>query len=454
MKRKSFLHTSGLVLVALTGLLTTACRSYFLDVEPQQSISDQSVIVDAATAEVALLGVYDKLQSSNYYGGDGYQAAAYLAGGDNLWVGTLNYYSNFITHSYRSDNTLLNNVWSTIYTAVNGANNVIDKVEKLDNRVITEAVRKQYIGEAYVLRSLALFDLARAWGNVPIILKPTTSPNDFDGIKQSTQKDVYRQVLADLATAESLLPARVDRNRVTLNTVYALKARVHLYNGEFQEAETYASKLIADSNYELVSWATILNGKNTKESIFELAYSTADRSAHYGSWSNDGYRNQFCPGPDIYALLQNPATGGERKQLIKDISTPAIRNYFVQLLYWRSTSDNPTYLFRIAEQYLIRSEARIKKATPDVAGALADLNAVRARSKVAALTVTTATELALALENERRVEFAFEPHRWFDLVRTNRAATVLGVTDANKWIFPIPYNDLAADRDLVQNPGY
>jgi hypothetical protein len=85
---------------------------------------------------------------------------------------------------------------------------------------------------------------------------------------------------------------------------------------------------------------------------------------------------------------------------------------------------------------------------------LADLNAVRNRSSIASFESTSREEILLAIEEERRVEFAFEPHRWFDLVRTGRAGTVLGVNDTQKWIFPIPYNDLAADPALVQNPGY
>ncbi|WP_254412577.1 RagB/SusD family nutrient uptake outer membrane protein [Dyadobacter diqingensis] len=454
MRKLTFHIRYNVALLLVAGFLTSSCESYFLDVEPQQSISDKSVIVDGATAETALLGVYDKLQSGNYYGGDGYQAAAYLAGGDNLWVGTLNYYATFITHTYRSDNTLLNNVWYTIYTVVNGANNVIDKVEKLESKSITEAQRKQFTGEAYVLRSLAYFDLARAWGNVPVVLKPTTAPNDFDGVKQSSKEQVYRQVLEDLTKAEGLLSATTDRNRITQKTVFAFKARVHLYLGEYEKAEEYASRLISDTNYELVSWSSIISSKNSKESVFELAYSTADKSSHYGAWSSDGYRNQFCPAPSLFNLLQDPATGGERKALIKNISTPAILNYFVQLLYWRSTGDNPTYLFRIAEQYLIRAEARTKKASPDLTGALSDLNAVKARAKVAAFTSSDKTLIEKAIEDERRAEFALEPHRWFDLVRTGRAGVVLGVSDAKKWIFPIPFNDLAADKDLIQNDGY
>nr|WP_055562801.1 RagB/SusD family nutrient uptake outer membrane protein [Hymenobacter sp. AT01-02] len=71
-----------------------------------------------------------------------------------------------------------------------------------------------------------------------------------------------------------------------------------------------------------------------------------------------------------------------------------------------------------------------------------------------ASTASSADALLLAIENERRVEFAFEADRWFDLVRTGRAGAVLGVTDQRRWLFPIPFNDLVADPDLEQNPGY
>jgi len=453
--RNRTLNKLSLAALSLVTIMTFgSCKKYFLDAQPTQSISDQAVIVDSSTSLSALLGVYDGLQSSNYYGGDGYAAAAFLSAGDGLWVGTLNYYNTFITHTYRSDNTLLSNVWNDIYKTVNRANQVIDKVSRLDARLISTAARNQYVGEAYFIRALTFFDLARAWGNITIIQKPTTSPADVKGIKQSTQQQTYAQVLADLTKADSLLPNTVNRNRVTKKTVGAFLARLYLYTGQWELAEAAATRAIADPNYKLIDWNTFINNKATQESIFELQFTTADPSAHYGSWSSVNYRNQYCPSATLYNLEQDPATGGDRKALIRNISTPAITNYFVQQLYWRANGDNPTYIFRLAEQYLIRAEARAKKASPDLIGALADLNAVRVRANVAPAAFTQQADIIQAIENERRVEFALEPHRWFDLVRTGRAGTVLGVTDQNKWIFPIPFNDIQANPDLTQNLSY
>lgn len=452
MKRTLIAYQKKLFLPFYLLLFFSSCEKDLLEFNPTESISDEFAIVDGKSAETALLGVYNKLQSSSYYGGDGYQAAVYLSGGDLLWVGTLNYYATFINHTYRADNRVINDAWYAIFRAVNGANHIIAKVPSLTNN-ITEQQKNQLVGEAYFLRALAYFDLARAWGNVPLVLQPTNTISDANGIKQSPQEAVYDQVLADLNAAESLLGDPINRNRATKNTVFALKARLYLYRKQWDAAANYASRIISQSNqYSLIDWQTFINTKNSNESIFELAFSTLNTSAHFNSWSSVNYRNQFAPNRTLYDLTQSPNTGGDRKQLIRDNSSTAIPNYFVQNLYWRTTNDNPTYILRLAEQYLIRAEARTQRN--DLSGALQDLNAIRGRAKIALLESNNQATLLQAIEDERRVEFALEPHRWFDLVRTEKASKLIGAEEHNKWIFPIPYNDIAADPDLVQNPGY
>ena len=105
-------------------------------------------------------------------------------------------------------------------------------------------------------------------------------------------------------------------------------------------------------------------------------------------------------------------------------------------------------VLRLAELYLIRAEARAQQGGAKLVGALSDLNAVRERAGLEPAVVSTAVELLLAIENERRFEFAFEPHRWFDLVRTGRAATVLNITDPQKLVLPLPADQLLIDKAL------
>ncbi len=447
-------HTYKILLLNII-LLFGSC-SNILDLEPEQSVSDASAVVDKKSAEAALAGAYDKLQSDNYYGRE-FVAAIYLAGNDVTWTGSLNYYRAFNNHSYQSDNTTINTAWYAIYATLNAANQVIDKVSALSSQVLTDTDKNRIVGEAYFIRALSLFDLGRTWGNIPIITKGTITAHDFDGVKQSTQPEVYQQVIKDLQTALSLLPEKVDRSRATKNTARALLARVYLYAENWEKAEEYSSILIADTNnYQLVDYPSFFSNKQTKESIFELLYTTSDKNTHGYYWlsSANGGRHEWAPSEGIVSLLGSSEIGGTRKALYSDQSTAINKNFYVGNLYWRTTGDDPAYILRISEQYLIRAEARAKKATLDLTGALSDLNAVRLRAQIKALTGLSKSEIILAIENERRVEFPFEPHRWFDLVRTKRAGTVLGVTDSDKWIFPIPYNDIQADSDLKQNSSY
>jgi tetratricopeptide (TPR) repeat protein len=452
--KNSIIQSIKILTVSLLYFSATSCVHEILDTEPVRYISDNASITDEKSANAALFGLYNKLQHTNYYGGAGFQGNIFLAGGDGVWTGTWDYLNHFVTHSYLSDNLSLYNSWLPIYSTVNQANHIIAKVPGINDPGFTEAKRSTVLGEALFVRALAYFDLARTWGNVPVVLQPTSSVNDFAGVKQSTQTQVYQQILSDLEQAEGLLPNSLNRNRATRRTAQAFRARVHLYNKEWEKAEQYASLLISNTDYELITWDVFLKGVGTKESVFELAFSTADASAHYSNWTNPAGRAQWAPSRQLFELLSSPVTGGARKSLIVNGSNATRIDYYIQQLWWRPAGDNPTYILRIAEQYLIRAEARVKKNNPDLTGALADLNAVRKRSDLPEITVSSPDEILLAIENERRAEFAFEPHRWFDLVRTGRAGSVLGVTDSNKWIFPIPFNDIKADPDLVQNPGY
>src|SRR5690606_13829434 len=113
------------------------------------------------------------------------------------------------------------------------------------------AERDGLIGEAYFIRALAYFDLARTWGGVQLILKPTASASSLPDVKRSSLQDTYAQVLADLGEAEALLPATTNRIRATKKTVWALKARYYLYQKEWDEAIDYATRIIDDkANYD------------------------------------------------------------------------------------------------------------------------------------------------------------------------------------------------------------
>ena len=448
--RTSFKYLIPILLIAATG-----CKK-FLNVQPVDQVSDQATIVDATSSETAVRGLY-RTMAQNYYGGL-YETFGYLGGDDIVWTGSQAVIQQFISHNITADNGNLESVWTGIYQTINGANQVIEKVPKVVDATFTAGQQNQLTGEGYFVRALAYFDLARCWGGVPITLTPTTTATDKNAIGRSTLAQTYAQVLSDLNTADSLLSLPTAQNPVRANreTDWALKARYYLYQQDWANAEAYATKVIADAtNYQLLapysSWFQPASAVATKESVFELSYNATYQNSSRGYWqppANGGTR-QWAPGDSIVSLLNNPLIGGGRSALVAATST----NTWYGNLFYRSPATDPSYIIRIAEVYLIRAEARAQQN--ELTPALTDLDAIRNRAGLAGSTAATQADILLAIENENRVEFALEPHRWFDLVRTGRAAAVLGITNPDDLLFPIPLNEVQLSKGvLTQNPGY
>jgi len=424
-----------------------------LDTQPETSISDESVIVDRKSANAALLGVYDGLQ--------GYASSSIIGldlAGDNV----VNYNNQNIVVATKTP-AGAGGGFASIYSMIIRADFVINKVPAVRDDLFSTAQRNQVLGEAYFLRALGYFDLVKTYGGVQIIL----DPEKYTGIKRSSKDSTYAQVLRDLNQAESLLVETEDRNRANRFSVYALKARYYLYNQQWDFAEQYASKVIASaSNFSLVKpFSSFFTGKNTTESIFELAYSTADKSSFYTNWLSaaEGGRRDYIPARSFINELIDPNAGGARKSLIKQLTDGS----WELVEYGKQDGSSSIFILRLGEEYLIRAEARVKKASPDLAGAVDDLNTIRTRSDVPVFNyvpgTTIAADLLTAIENERRYELAFEGHRFVDIVRTGRAPAVFGplnpqLNDPHFWIFPIPQSAVLSDPANLggtnQNPGY
>jgi hypothetical protein len=418
-----------------------SCEKY-LEVESFDKISDEFTIVDKASAETAVRGAYRSLASSNY--SSSFQTTILLSGGDIKSLANAQTDLNIINYDLRSDIGFLSTYWANFYNTINRANHVIEKVPLVNDIKLTDDLRNKLLGEAYFIRAISYFDLARVYGNVQIFLTPTKKVSDKLGVPQSTQVQVFTQVLADLNAAVSLLPNTVVRNRATKYTVYALRSRVNLYLKNYQAAENDVNSVLANESYRLIKPFKLAAG--TTESVLELSFSDNDRNAGFGLWNTSN--RQLEAEPLLHSLLNDPSIGGGRKIL----SIANSSGQFIGGIYPTNTS--AAYLIRTAELYLIRAEARVRKNVPDLAGALSDLNTLRLRSDLLETNATTPEDILLAIENEGRLEFALEPFRWFDLVRTGRAETVLGITNPNKYIFPIPAAEILADPALVQNDDY
>ncbi len=451
------IHIYGLL--ATASLALSSCEK-FLDVQPKEYVSDNVTIVDEATAKTAVRGIYNQLASNGYYGYS-FQTIGFFSGDNIEYTGSQTVNKQLTNHDVKADLGVLGTSWSAIYNTINRANNVIAKVPGLSlTGTFTDSVRNGLLGEAYFLRALGYFDLARTWGGVQLVLEPTTSAGGKSTLPRSSVQETYAQVLADLLQAETLLPETVNRIRATRKTVWALRARYHLYQKEWAKAEEYASKLIGDvQNYQLLQPYSAFFANNalaTKESVFELYYSTTFTNNQASQWlpTTKGGVGWIKPTSKTVALLNDPAVGGNRNSLLLAVTANNLESWFGNL-YYRIASNggtDPAYLIRIAELILIRAEARAQLG--NLAGATIDLDLIRKRAGLQPTTATTQEELLAAIEAENQVEFALENHRWYDLLRTGRAQTVLGIADPNKLLLPIPYGEVLVDPNLPQNPGY
>ena len=453
------MKSSKIILLGLfgfTGLLALSCNK-FLTVSPKDQVSDDQTIVDGTSAQTAVRGIYNELESNDYYGYT-FQTLGFFSGDNIQYVGSQTVNQQLTNHAVSSDLAALNTAWAAIYNVINRANNVLAKVPPLAaTTAFPDSLKNQLIGEAYFLRALSYFDLARTWGGVQLILTPTTSATDQTTLKRSSLAATYAQVLQDLTQAETLLPNTTNRIRATRKTAYALHARFALYQNDWADAELYASKIISDNNYALIAPYNAFFANNvtaTNESVFELYYNTNVTNEEASQWepTTNGGVGWVTPTSSIVTLLTDPTIGGNRSTLIQTLTISGVTKYYGNL-YYRTAGTDPAFLIRLAELYLIRAEAETQ--LNDLTDAANDLNAVRARAGLPATTAATQADLLLAIENENRVEFAFEDHRWFDLVRTGRAGAVLDITDSRKFLLPIPYAQILVNGTyLTQNPGY
>ncbi|GAB2543349.1 RagB/SusD family nutrient uptake outer membrane protein [Spirosoma aerophilum] len=441
--------------ILLSTLLLTGCQQ-FLTVQPELQVDQSQAIINASTAEAAVNGLYNRLGSDGYYGSN-FQALAYLSGGDVQWTGSQGAPQEITARKLTADNGYVGSAWSAIYRTILQANYLLETVPTITDPQLTADRKNQIVGEAYAIRALAYFDLIRGWGGVQLVLKATRTPADNTNISRSSVDETYAQVLKDLTAAEPLLSATTNRNKITRKTVWAIRARYHLYRQEWEQAETFAGKLIDDAaNYKLAKPYNAFfanNAASTPESVFEIAYTNSFKNGHYNWWLPPALsgRREWAPNAALVALLNDPNVGGNRKELIAQTSPPG--NLWYGKLYYRTPlGTDPAYIIRIAELYLIRSEARVQLGK--TAAALADLNAIRDRAGVPPSQAATKDALLLAIEAERQVEFPFEADRWFNLIRNGRAAAVLGITDATKYVLPIPNSEILADKALTQNQGY
>jgi hypothetical protein len=440
----------------------SACN--LLDETSPNDIDAASAFKTAGDAENALLGLYSSLQNPNYYGGMYPLIADAL--GDNCTTGGFdNPLLNEIgAKTVTPSNTIVEDLWLSIYKTIANCNRLLEGLSRIND--LDSDRRSQIEGQARAVRALAHFDLLRYFGyhwdagsayGIPVV---KTVQGIGDIVPRSDVSASYNFITSELEVALNLVDSE-DRSVQYINpaSIHALLARVYLYKKDIAKAAENATAVIEDGTFTLLdrdNFSSVYSSRRTSESIFELAFDNQNRSDYNSlTYSRpDALRTElfFLASPslaaffaerqnDIRAAMQDYDPANQDESITSDGSGRT------QKYRGETTKDNPAYILRLAEMYLIRAEAW------GSADGLADLNFLRTIRGLAEISPADEAGYSQALFDERRAELNFEGHIYFDLARTGRTAEVLG--DDFRGVLPIPLREITATNGIIeQNPGY
>lgn len=449
------LATRSALLLSL-GLGLGACDKA-INVEPATSISSDKGYSTKEDAAAGLLGCYDGLQNTNYYGAS-FPSDVDMVSNNIIEVGTYNTTFGLIAQNQISaDNVEIGTLWSTMYDVVNRCNYLVQESEKITDPAFAKLTTQS---EARVIRAVTYMNLIGLWGGttqgygytggagVPLRLIPTVAIGEQTApLARATEAQVVDAIRADLDFAITNLSAGTG-TRVTKNAALALRARFELRMRNYADALKYAQQVPVPTSFA----TSALAATTTPDAIWQLAFSATDTNLYAFYWYlAPGGRNEFDPSPSLVAA--HPS--GDLRLPINNAANGTT------LKYTRTTTrDDPFNIVRYTEVALTIAEAAAQ--TGDIATATLQLNVIRKRAGLANTTATTAAALMTDILLQRRLELAYEGHYWFDLRRTNTVQSSLGnATTPNNYnqgfrnLFPLPLRDINLSSGvLVQNPGY
>lgn len=489
--------------VLLAGGLLASCSEKDLDEAPANSVTTENFYRNETDAIQATNAVYAELSRGGQYNFALWGIGEIMSDNSNTGGGgggDGDYAVQLDNFNIPTSNQMTTRLWGGCYVGIGRANLVLDKVPGISN--MNPAIRQRCLGEAQFLRAKYYFDLVRAYGDVPLVTKPPTSPGDAL-IPRTAAAEVYAQIEKDLQDAMAALPpsyAGADLGRATKWAAMGLLAKVYLTEGKKAEAASMAMQVIDNSGKRM--WANYgdnfkAENENGQESLFEVQYINGRNEFIFdglgfvgneffaprgqGLTPEGGYGfnvpepnfvNGYEPGDkrrevtiwkpgDAYPA--GSATPAQPATLVGSPNGYNCKKWFVGRVntrVWDSPLNFP--VLRLAEMYLILAEG--KGATPEGFDAI---NKVRRRafgvdinspSSTYDLTPANTPNFDAAVLRERRYELAFENDRWFDLKRTNNLLSNAhlqskGIKPFNV-LLPIPQSERDANPQLRQNDGY
>lgn len=520
MKNKNIL----LLLLTATGLfLITACKKSFLEVTPPNQVSSSSVNTLAGLQDI-LNNCFEQMVDANGHFYQWFDLVNEDVRSDNSFDGQTDNNSNeAVTQCDNfTDNatTTDGRGWTELYGMIGTCNLLIDVAAKPSaDTKLTDSARNQMVASAKFLRALHYFNLVKAYGPVVMTLH-TYSTDTAVRIARSSLADCYKQIVSDLTDAIGGLPDSYpnvvnQHTRATKPAAQALLAKVYAQEGDYADCLTACNSVLpalyggtGTGNFSLVSnFADLFDDNkstNTTESFFEIQHvgGTNAPTRNFSTWliAPSDY-NPTIPDPftkfvtPTQNLVNDYINSGDTKRMNgvmvfendSTVFTPGriffdnpnhyptnataqipyliTRGQHVQGGSYAAGGSQSVIMLRLADIILLKAEAL--NNTNSTAEAIPLVNAIRARVSLPALTVTSQSDVALAILHERRLEFAGQGQRWSDLRRFGAQYTVdlmnsftdylgnkLYTINANMLLYAIPIGELNSNPACTQNDGY
>jgi hypothetical protein len=445
-----------------------ASCSEILEPEPIDLLTDDIVLNEASdvpNVEIGLYAAFRPIIPSMVIAGD-------LTADMLVHNGTFTNFRELGTKQISSANASVAALWGSIYNTVYLANFIIERLPTVTG--VRSSDRDRVLATAHFLRGYAYFAAVYSFGGVPMVT--TTNIETNRNIPRASQEDLLNLILDDYSEALGILPETpANPGYASEFAVHAALAKFYLFTGSWSNAETYATNVINSGQFSLDSaYVNVVKKDFPNESIFEVGYTINDdpgTNGTIGLYYLLANRREIIPSNQVILKLASNESGERFSSIKFDINDlkGADNGWAVDKYGTQDEDNNNVVVFRLGEMYLIRAEARARQNK--VTSAIADVNILRTRAdykssvtnqvvKTPRVGAVTQSQIIQLIEEERVYELAFEGHRWYDLVRTDRATTVMSPFNAN-WkdtyrLWPIPQREIQNNPALQgqQNPGY
>lgn len=463
-------------------LLIYSCSEDFITLAPESAANTESFYQTEEDIEQAVLAAYAALQSRGEYG----RNFLYFmeARSDNSIVEDITKASgeegNLDLFREASTNSYLESTWNVCYTGIQRCNIVLNRIDGIDMDAELREVRK---AEVLFLRALTYFNLVRIWGGVPLVTNELSNVAEAYEHSRQSVEEVYAQIILDLQDAAEVLPQNpTDVGRVTQGAALTLLGKVYLTLQNWSSAQE-ALQQVQGLGYQLLpNYNDVFDvaNENNEESIFEVQYTAGgfgegslflrlhtplNNTTLLGGIGAGGVGDNL-PTQDLLETYED----GDLRRAITVSALPDGRLYnskHTAIPFNTNDEDNNFMVLRYADVVLMLAETINELGYVSDGPAFDLLNQVRTRAGLVNYSSTDLPDqqsFREAVYLERRLELAFENHRWFDLVRTGTAVAVMNayqedrailVVEDFQTLFPIPQSQIDINPDnIFQNPGY